>query len=150
MVGLGLRESEAMGLRWDWFNPEQKTYAVGKAKSRDIRVVPVPDWLWNMIHAMPKTISEWVFPAEDGNPHRAQFVKKVLQRVCQELGLGNVTQHQLRATFASLHAEAGTPITEIKELLGHKDISTTMIYVESSLDAKRKAQDVLSQRLGFA
>lgn len=150
MVGLGLRESEALGMRWEWFDPAQRTYVVGKAKGKEARVIPVPDWLWNAIHAMPKTLSEWVFPAEDGKPHRAQFCKKVLQRVCTKMGLGNVTQHRLRATFASLHAEAGTPITEIQGMLGHKSITTTMIYIEQSLEAKRRSQDALSQRLGLA
>lgn len=150
MVGLGLRESEALGMRWEWFDPTQRTYVVGKAKGKEARVLPVPDWLWEAIHTMPKTLSEWVFPAWDGKPHRAQLCKKVLQRVCTELGLGNVTQHRLRATFASLHAESGTPVPEIQGMLGHKNIATTMIYVETSLEAKRRAQDNLSLKLGLA
>ena len=100
MVGLGLRESEALGMRWEWFDPSRQTYVVGKAKGKEARVLPVPDWLWRSIHAMPKTLSEWVFPAEDGKPHRAQFCKKALQRVCKALQLGNVTQHRLRAWSA--------------------------------------------------
>jgi len=111
MLGLGVREAEALGMRWEWFDEEQQTYTVGKAKGKEARVLPIPDWLWRVIHAMPKPqLSVWVFPAEDGQPHRAQFCKKALQRVCADLGLGNVTQHRLRATFASLHAEAGTPM----------------------------------------
>jgi len=35
-------------------------------------------------------------------------------------------------------------------MLGHKNIQTTMIYVETGLVAKRKSQDVLSKRLGLA
>ena len=150
MVGLGLRESEVLGMRWEWLEPEQKCYCVGKAKGKEARVLPVPIWLWKSIHSMPKTQSEWVFPAKDGKPHRPQFCKKALQRVCETLGLGNVTQHRLRATFASLHALAGSPITEIQGMLGHKSVQTTQIYVERSLDAKRIAQDTLSQKLGLS
>jgi len=150
MVGLGLRESEALGMRWEWFDPAHRTYVVGKAKGKEARVLPVPDWLWEAINTMPKPLSGWVFPAEDGKPHRAQFCKKVLQRVCAKLGLGNVTQHRLRATFATNHAECGTPIPEIQELLGHKAVTTTMIYIETSLEAKRRAQDNLSLKLGLA
>jgi integrase len=149
MVGLGMRETEVLGMRWEWFDLENQTYTVGKAKGKEARVLPVPDWLWSAIHTMPKTISPWVFPAVDGKPHRSQFCKKALRRVCTKLGLGNVTQHRLRATFASLHAEAGTPLPEIQGMLGHKSIQTTMLYVEQSLDAKRKAQDDLSLRLGL-
>jgi integrase len=151
MVGLGLREAEALGARWEWFDPERKTYTVGKSKNRDARVIPVPDWLWEAIFTMPKTVSEWVFPAADGKPHRAQFCKKALQRVCKKLNLGNVSAHRLRATFASIHAvEAGTPITEIQTMLGHRSVTTTAIYIETSLDAKRRAQNALSQKLGLS
>jgi integrase len=73
-----------------------------------------------------------------------------LAAISKELGLGNLTQHRLRATFATLHADSGTPITEIQGMLGHKNIATTMIYIEQTLDAKRRAQEVFSQKLGFA
>lgn len=149
MVGLGLRQSEALGMRWEWFDMDHRTYVVGKAKGKEARVLPVPDWLWESIHAMPKTLSGWVFPAEDGKPHRPQFCRKALQRMCKDLKLGNITQHRLRATFASLHASAGTPISEIQGMLGHKSVQTTMIYVETTLEARRKAQDALSKQLGL-
>ena len=150
MIGMGMRESEVLGMRWEWFDVDQRTYTVGKAKGKEARVIPIPSWLWGALHTMPKTLSEWVFPAADGKLHHPHFCKKVLQGVSRALDLGNITQHRLRATFASLHAEAGTPITEIQGMLGHKNIQTTMIYVETSLDAKRRSQDALSQRLGFA
>jgi integrase len=149
MVGLGLRESEVLGMRWEWFDVENQTYTVGKAKGKEARVLPVPVWLWSAVHAMPKVLSEWVFPAEDGKPHRPQFCKKALKRVCLDLGLGNVTQHRLRATFATLHSEAGTPIPEIQGMLGHKNVATTMIYVETSPEAKRQAQETLRRKLGL-
>jgi integrase/recombinase XerC len=150
MVGLGMRESEVLGMRWEWFDAEQRTYVVGKAKGKEARVLPVPDWLWKAIQSLPKTLSEWVFPAGDGKPHRPNYCRNVIDTVAEELKLGNLTQHRLRATFASLHAEAGTPVTEIQGMLGHKSVQTTMIYVETSLDAKRKAQDALSEKLRLA
>jgi integrase len=151
MVGMGLREGEVLGMRREWFDLNNQTYTVGKAKGKEARVIPIPAWLWDAIHAMPQPqLSEWMFPAADGKPHRSQFCTKALDRVCGRMGVGRITQHRLRATFASLHAAAGTPITEIQGMLGHKNIQTTMIYVETSLEAKRTAQDVLSQKLGLA
>jgi len=49
------------------------------------------------------------------------------------------TLHDLRHTFASHLAMAGTPIPDIKELLGHSDIATTMIYSHLSPD-RHKAE----------
>lgn len=103
MIGLGLRESEVLGMKWMWFDCDQQTYTVGKSKNRESRTIPLPGWLWTAIHAMPKThLTEFVFPAEDLKPHRPQFCKKALQKVCKTLGLGNVTQHRLWCAKGSL------------------------------------------------
>lgn len=150
MVGLGLRESELLGMRWEWVNIDQRTYQVGKAKGKEARILPISSWVWTRLESMPKTLSPWVFPDDEGKPYKKGHLRLPLERVCAKLGLGRVTQHRLRATFASLHAEAGTPVPEIQGMLGHKNIATTMIYVETSLAAKRRAQDTLSQKLGLA
>jgi integrase len=151
MLGLGCRSSEVLGMRWEWLDQEQRTYTVGRAKGKEARVVPVPSWLWESLLAMPKTmLSEWIFPAKNGKPHCPQLLQKPLKVAAESLGLGHVTQHRLRASFATLHAETGTPISEIQAMLGHKNIQTTMIYVETSMEGKRKAQDTLSEKLGYA
>lgn len=136
-------------MRWQWFDAEQRTYVVGRAKGKEARVLPVPDWLWNAVQAMPKTLGEWVFPASDGKPHRPNYCRRVLDTVAEELNLGRLTAHRLRASHASILAELGTPISEIQGCLGHKSVTTTMLYIEQSLENKRKAQDALSQKLGF-
>lgn len=151
MLGLGLREAEALGMRWNWLDPASRCYEVGKSKGKTTRIIPVPDWLWSEIYQMGKPVlSEWLFPASDGKPHRAQFCKKVLQRVCAELNLISITAHRLRATFATLLSQTGCPISEVQAMLGHRSVATTQLYIETSLDTKRRAQDNLSQKLGLA
>jgi len=150
LIGLGLRESEALGLRWEWFDSQRRTYCVGRSKTKSSRTIPVPQWLWDSLNQMPRMLSPWVFPAMDGEPHRPAFLRKPLARAAKKLGLGRLSAHRLRASFASFHSLFGTPITEIQSMLGHRSIVTTMIYVENSLEAQCRAQDNLSQKLGLA
>ena len=99
---------------------------------------------------------QFVFPAprlsldpRTGVLRRHHVSRNALQRaVRQAAQLANiqkrVTPHTFRHSFATHLLEAGQDIRTVQELLGHKDVKTTMIYthvlkrgplaVQSSLD----------------
>ncbi|RDB37358.1 MAG: hypothetical protein DCC88_00085 [Spirobacillus cienkowskii] len=51
----------------------------------------------------------------------------------------DITPHSLRATVASLLHQKNVPIGEIQQLLGHKSILTTMMYVRMTDEEKQSA-----------
>jgi site-specific recombinase XerD len=61
------------------------------------------------------------------------FSSSSLACLAKKLGIKG-TLHDLRHTFANHLAMNGVSIPIIKELLGHSDISTTMIYSHLSPD----------------
>jgi len=148
MLGLGLREKEALAARWEWLDRTNRTYYAGKTKNGKVRLIPVPVWLIDHLKAPDPAIG-LILPGEEGGPHKAQFTKKVLYEVARTLNLPGLTPHRLRATFATNHARAGTPPTTIQVWLGHERIETTMIYIEFIDEGGLQAQDKVSAMMGL-
>ena len=116
-----------------------KPYDGFSTKSRRLRSVPISANLQKYLQGLKrKHNSEYAcrpYPDEHG-------LRKAFVRLLEEIGLRG-TLHDLRHTFASHLAMNGVPIPVIKELLGHADITTTMIYAHLSPDTHKAAIDKL-------
>ena len=159
MLGLGLRENEALGARWEWLDTRRQVYVVGRAKSRRLREVPLPDWLARHLAQLRATQGHpargLILPAsldEEGKqiPHGPGFTTKSVVRCAAALKIIDLTPHRLRATFATTHFETGTKITQIQQMLGHRDPATTLRYIVQRPKDQAEAQELVAAAMGFA
>lgn len=63
----------------------------------------------------------------------ARTVQAVVQRAAQDAGLQkHVHPHLLRHSIATLLLNRGMPIDQVQKFLGHRNVTTTQIYAETS------------------
>jgi integrase/recombinase XerC len=148
MLGIGLREIETITARWEWMDWERRTYTPGVTKGREADAVPVPDWLHDYLSAMRQP-SGLIVQQRDSRPCRSGFTRKPMLAANRSCGVGHITAHRLRGTFATLLSEQGAPIHMVKRALRHKSINTTMAYLETNMETVAAAQRRIAQNAGF-
>lgn len=147
MLYAGLRLGEALNLRWDDVNLDQKILTIAprkdwNTKTKRGRIVPIPEDLHVYL-----TQRKMVYPDSEyvvlGTKRYTKYrIKRLFMKVTQDAGLptegeNKVTAHTLRHTYASHLVMNGTPLYTVSALLGHSDAKTTQIYAHLAPDYLR-------------
>lgn len=77
-----------------------------------------------------KKPQDHLFKTADGRPYPVRTVQKIFQDAKQKSGVTKrATCHTLRHCFATHLLQAGVDLKTIKQLLGHRSLKTTSIYL---------------------
>ena len=142
--GSGLRISEVASLKVsDILSKEHKIRVIGKGNKE--RYAPLPDitlrllrtyWLQNK----DKIINDYLFPNIKNGKNKCKHInpftiKQAFQKIKENNNLDDsITFHTLRHSFACEYIKSGGDIWELRILLGHSSINTTMVYLHMAKD----------------
>jgi len=70
-------------------------------------------------------------------------VRQIVKEALASVGLGHVTPHQLRHTFATQLLDRGAALDQVAALLGHARVDTAKKYVKRQGPTLRNAVDLL-------
>lgn len=141
MLDAGLRISEACSVRCKNFDFKSRTLTIESLKKRDkkkkLRTIPISNRLYQAIGeyltvTKIKLESEaFLFPSSSVLGHLSRKTMwTTLNQLAKKTNIQNLHPHALRHSFATHHLSAGTSLAEIKNMLGHENYNTTLIYAE--------------------
>ncbi|MGH8906156.1 MAG: tyrosine recombinase XerC [Egibacteraceae bacterium] len=139
----GARVAEAVGLQVDALDLQERLIRL-YGKGGKERIVPLgqpachalAQWLRHGRPALARDASPQgaVFLSARGGQLSARAAYTVVERAGRIAGVGHVTPHTLRHSYATHLLEGGADLRSVQELLGHVALSTTQIYTHLTLD----------------
>jgi integrase len=131
-IETGLRREEQFQLRWDQIDLETGVITIPLPKGGLTRHVPLSEAAKAILRSLDSFLrSPWAFPSPKNQlkPWNAQsFVNHVFMPALRKSGILGACWHTLRHTAASRRVMAGVDLVSVKEILGHRDIQTTLRY----------------------
>jgi len=145
MYSSGLRVGEAVALKVKDIDSERMQIYVEKSKSGSARYAILSEKNlellrsyvreWKKKYRYSFTPESFLFPSSHlkGEHISKKTIKNRVSELAQKISFGKkITSHTLRHSFATHLLEAGVDIFHIKELLGHRSIQSTSVYVHTA------------------
>lgn len=135
----GLRVSELINITLEqYLNMGENCEIVIEGKGSKQRTVYINEETKKSIDLYllhrPDTDCDKLFVSFQGGMIHSNNLSQTLKSIARNAGIPfwkDISNHWLRAAAATMYAEAGVPIEDIRDLLGHSSISTTSVYVKS-------------------
>jgi len=139
LLSSGIRVGELKGLNRDDMNFHTMSFKVlGKGNKERVAYFNDTAKLYLQKYLKSRTDDEpALFIASKPEPHRLSKHQheKMIRELGIKAGVEKTHPHRFRRTMATRAIERGMPIEQVQKLLGHENISTTMIYVNVDQDA---------------
>ena len=175
----GLRRGEALALTWDDIDTKQGLLTVNKAVKRgengqyvgstknesSVRTITIDDNTIKILKAwkaeQAKTLIGFGFNAiqpnqyifskwKDNTPLNTMAPRNALVKICNRFDLPMINIHGFRSSHCTLLLEAGVPLKDVMERLGHSDVQTTLsFYSYVTKDSRDKSAQMFAKYVDF-
>jgi integrase len=145
LLDTGARYSEIANIEWSSIDFSENAIHLWRPKVQNESLLYMTNRVRRILDDRHRDArSRYVFTNRLGGPrgYAGQSIRKAMKRA----GLVGCTIHTLRHTHATRLIQNGMSVYEVKEMLGHSDIKTTMRYAHlEQKDVSSRAKDVLEK-----
>lgn len=145
LLDTGARYSEIANIQWSRLNLVDRTINLWRPKVQNEAVLYMTDRTFDILSRRAlKRQGQHVFLNRQGGPRG--YVSQSIRKALRNAGLSDCRIHTLRHTHASRLIQNGMSVYEVREVLGHTDIKTTMRYAHlETRQVTSKARDVINR-----
>jgi len=132
IYSLRLRRSKLLNLKLQDISFKRDTIEIINSKGKKDRVLSLPKKLKELITVYFRQVKpkKWLIEGQTSEmKYSATSVEKIFKKYLDRVIKKHIfTPHSLRHSYATHLLDMGVDIRTIQELLGHKNLETTMIY----------------------
>lgn len=143
LLDTGARHGEVCSLEWDRIDLDKRTIGLWRSKVQNESVLYMTDRVHQiLIRRYDDRLNKYVFTNKRGGARGNLTL--IFQKAFKRAGIEGCSAHTLRHTHATRLIQNGLNIYEVKEILGHSDIKTTMRYAHIEQEkVTLRARDVI-------
>ena len=151
IYALGLRIGEGLHLEKSHIDGARGMVWIRDGKGGRDRRVPLPNPVLMKLrrywkHDRPQSPSPLLFVSAEGGTIHDTTIQKTFKIAQEEARLSRrATVHTLRHSYATHLVENGISLRTIQDILGHKSMKTTEVYLHVTLPGTEHLQEVLDR-----
>jgi integrase len=148
LLDTGARYGEIANIEWSRIDLAERTINLWRSKVRNETTLFMTDRVYDVLLRRSKMrTGPYLFQNRKGGPRG--YISQSIRKAIRKAGLHDCKIHTLRHTHASRLVQNGMSVYEVREILGHSDIKTTMRYAHlESRQVTSKARDVINRLNG--
>lgn len=146
LLDTGARYSEIASLEWRQVILDSREIHLWRAKVQNESVLYMTDRVYEVLNRRYIGQGAYSFVFQNKTGGRRGYTSQPIRKALKRAGITGCSIHTFRHTHASRLIQNGMSVYEVKEVLGHSDIKTTMRYAHlEKRQVHSKARDVINR-----
>ena len=147
LLDTGARYSEIAEIKWSSINMLDRTIEIYRSKVKNQSILMMTDRVYSTLFRRFNDPNRGIHVFTDSSRVDVRrYTPTAFASACRRAGIEDCTYHTLRHTFASRMVQAGLPLTDVQQILGHATIHMTLKYSHlAPQESTKKAAALLNQ-----